>query len=235
MEAKTILVIDDNPLNLKLVRVLLAAEGYIVRTAADASQAYQVLRECRPHLILMDIQLPGIDGLELTRRLKTDPATSDITIVGLTAYAMKGDEERIRAAGCDGYIPSRSTQELFRRWCGNIYCAGERRARKLAHHRLSFSKSSHQVERNRRDSRGRIVHIAAALISLPITNAVGFSLRSRVGLPLRVKSTLTLIVQDGFGFGPLLILPSNFSPLFQRLAWSYMMALRLLVHNTNFG
>jgi len=105
MEPDTILVVDYNPLNMKLVRVLLAGEGYRVRTAADATEALTVLTECHPRLILMDIQLPGIDGLELTRRLKADPSTRDITIVGLTAYAMKGDEQRIRAAGCDGYIP----------------------------------------------------------------------------------------------------------------------------------
>ncbi|HEY7218241.1 MAG TPA: response regulator [Candidatus Binatia bacterium] len=105
MEQDTILVVDDNPLNMKLIRVLLAGEGYRVRTAADAAEALTVLSECHPRLILMDVQLPGIDGLELTRRLKVDPSTRDITIVGLTAYAMKGDEERIRAAGCDGYIP----------------------------------------------------------------------------------------------------------------------------------
>jgi len=64
-----------------------------------------VLKEFYPRLILMDVQLPGIDGLELTRRLKSDPATRDITILGLTAYAMKGDKERIIAAGCDGYVP----------------------------------------------------------------------------------------------------------------------------------
>ena len=105
MAQDMILVVDDNPLNMKLVRVLLTSEGYQVRTAADATEALAVLSECHPRLILMDIQLPGIDGLELTRRLKADPSTRDILIVGLTAYAMKGDEERIRAAGCDGYIP----------------------------------------------------------------------------------------------------------------------------------
>lgn len=105
MGQEMILVVDDNPLNMKLIRVLLTGEGYQVKTAADASEALAVLAEFHPRLILMDIQLPGIDGLELTRRLKADPSTRDITIVGLTAYAMKGDEERIRAAGCDGYIP----------------------------------------------------------------------------------------------------------------------------------
>ena len=105
MERETILIIDDNPVNMKLIRVLLAGEGYDVRTASDAAEALSALSEFRPGLILMDIQLPGIDGLELTRRLKAQPSTRDIPILGLTAYAMKGDEERILAAGCDGYIP----------------------------------------------------------------------------------------------------------------------------------
>ena len=104
MEKDTILIVDDNPVNMKLIRILLTGEGYNVRIAADAKEALEVLTEVHPSLILMDIQLPGIDGLELTRRLKAEPTTRDITIVGLTAYAMKGDEERILAAGCDGYI-----------------------------------------------------------------------------------------------------------------------------------
>ena len=105
MSGEPILIVDDNATNLKLVRILLASEGYDVRTAADAEEALNVLKEFYPRLILMDVQLPGIDGLELTRRLKSDPATQDIMILGLTAYAMKGDKERIVAAGCDGYVP----------------------------------------------------------------------------------------------------------------------------------
>ena len=105
MSGEPILIVDDNATNMKLVRILLASEGYDVRTAADAEEALNVLKEFYPRLILMDVQLPGIDGLELTRRLKSDPATRDITILGLTAYAMKGDKERIVAAGCDGYVP----------------------------------------------------------------------------------------------------------------------------------
>jgi len=105
MERQSILIVDDNPVNMKLIRVLLAGEGYEVRTAGDAETAVQLLKEFHPSLILMDIQLPGIDGLELTRRLKAQPETRNIPIVGLTAYAMKGDEERIIAAGCSGYIP----------------------------------------------------------------------------------------------------------------------------------
>ncbi len=99
-----VLIVDDNPINLKLVRVLLAAEGYDVRTATDAEEALAVLAAFRPRLILMDIQLPGMDGLELARRLKADPATSDIAVFAITAYAMKGDEDKARAVGCDGYI-----------------------------------------------------------------------------------------------------------------------------------
>jgi CheY-like chemotaxis protein len=104
MASEPVLIIDDNPANLKLVRLLLASQGYEVRSAADAEEALAVLREFKPKLILMDIQLPGMDGLELTRQLKADPAMRGVVIVGLTAYAMKGDQERVLAAGCDGYI-----------------------------------------------------------------------------------------------------------------------------------
>jgi CheY-like chemotaxis protein len=100
----SILIVDDNPDNLKLTQILLELEGYEVITAQDAEQALSVLSGCRPDLILMDIQLPGMDGLELTRRLRKTPDMCDVRIVALTAYAMKGDEENARAAGCDGYI-----------------------------------------------------------------------------------------------------------------------------------
>jgi len=104
MSNAAILIVDDNPVNLKLARVLLVAEGYDVRTAADAEEALEVLGTWRPRVILMDLQLPGMDGLELTRRLKADPATQEIAILALTAYAMKGDEQKALAAGCDGYL-----------------------------------------------------------------------------------------------------------------------------------
>jgi CheY-like chemotaxis protein len=104
MPSDAILIVDDNPQNLKLARLLLKAEGYDARTAPDAEHAMSLLQEFSPRLILMDIQLPGMDGLELTRRLKAEEATRKIVIVALTAYAMRGDEERARAAGCDGYI-----------------------------------------------------------------------------------------------------------------------------------
>lgn len=104
MAGESILIVDDNPANLKLARVLLVTEGYRVRTAEDAEEAQRVLKEFHPEIILMDIQLPGMDGLELTRRLKADPATRDILILAMTAYAMKGDDEKALEAGCDGYV-----------------------------------------------------------------------------------------------------------------------------------
>src|SRR5690242_9434251 len=105
MSDEKILIVDDNPANLKLARVLLTAERYDVRTAQDADDALATLKTFRPRLILMDIQMPGMDGLELTRKLKADPDTQEISIVAMTAYAMKGDNVRALEAGCDGYVP----------------------------------------------------------------------------------------------------------------------------------
>lgn len=99
-----LLVVDDNAMNLKLVEYILTHKGYAVSTAVDAHTALAAIAATRPRLILMDLQLPGIDGFEVTRRLKSDPATADILIVALSAYAMKGDRERALQAGCDGYI-----------------------------------------------------------------------------------------------------------------------------------
>jgi two-component system, cell cycle response regulator DivK len=104
MSNASILIIDDNPMNVKLVQTLLEHAHYEVQVATNAEDALDLLQSWHPRLILMDIQLPAMDGLELTRRLKADPATQDILIVALTAYAMKGDAERITEAGCDGYI-----------------------------------------------------------------------------------------------------------------------------------
>jgi CheY-like chemotaxis protein len=102
--SEPILIVDDNPANTKLVSFLLTKRGYDVRCAQGAEEAMELLRTFRPVLILMDMQMPGIDGFELTRRLKADPATRAITIVAVTAFAMKGDEQRVRDAGCDGYL-----------------------------------------------------------------------------------------------------------------------------------
>ena len=104
MAAEPILVVDDNEANLKLVRYVLLREGYDVRAATSAEDALAVLATFHPRLILMDVQMPGMDGLELTRRLKADPATREIAVVALTAYAMKKDEERALEAGCSGYL-----------------------------------------------------------------------------------------------------------------------------------
>ena len=104
MAGEPILIVDDNPQNLKLARVVLSAEGYEIKTAVDAEDAMTLLKSYKPRLILMDLQLPGMDGLELTRRLKADLEWRGLVIVALTAYAMKGDEERARSAGCDDYV-----------------------------------------------------------------------------------------------------------------------------------
>ena len=104
MSNKSILVVDDNPLNIKMVRMLLVREGYDVSTATSADEALSVLQRVRPQLILMDIQMPGMDGLELTKRLKSDPDTSNIIVVALTAHAMKGEKEKILDGGCDDYV-----------------------------------------------------------------------------------------------------------------------------------
>jgi CheY-like chemotaxis protein len=102
--SEPILIVDDHPTNTKLLAFLLTSKGYDVRTAASADEALATLAAWKPRLILMDIQLPGMDGLTLTRHLKADPATSDIPIIAATASAMKGDEERALEAGCSGYI-----------------------------------------------------------------------------------------------------------------------------------
>jgi len=104
MQHEPLLIIDDNPINLKLVRVVLEIGGYDVSEAQDAEAALALLETLHPRLILMDLQLPGMDGLELTRRLKAGPITRDIIIVAVTSYAMKGDQERALAAGCDAYV-----------------------------------------------------------------------------------------------------------------------------------
>jgi CheY-like chemotaxis protein len=101
---KTVLVIEDNEMNMKLARSLLQIGKYNVLEAFDAENGIQLAREHHPDLILMDIQLPGMDGLTATREIKNDPAVKDITIIALTSYAMEGDEKKAMDAGCAGYI-----------------------------------------------------------------------------------------------------------------------------------
>jgi two-component system cell cycle response regulator DivK len=115
-----ILVVDDNDANAKLLRVLLTAHGYDVSVAGNAEQTFASVSAKRPALILLDLQLPGIDGFEIARQLKGAPETKAIIVIAVTAYAMKGDEERARAAGCDGYvakpIDTRALPQLVERY-----------------------------------------------------------------------------------------------------------------------
>ncbi len=99
-----ILVIDDNPLNVKLTQVTLAAHGYEVATAVDAATALALIRSDPPAIAYTDIQLPDMDGLELARLIKSDPATARVVVVALTAYAMPEDRSRAYEAGCDGFV-----------------------------------------------------------------------------------------------------------------------------------
>jgi len=99
-----ILIVDDNSVNLKLASDVLETEGYAIVTAVDAELAQEILKRTVPDLILMDIALPGMDGLTLTRKLKDDKRLKHIPVIALTAFAMKGDEQKASEAGCDGYI-----------------------------------------------------------------------------------------------------------------------------------
>ena len=102
--AKTVLIVEDNDLNMKLFHDLLEAHGYSTIQTKDGMEAMKLAREHRPDLILMDIQLPEISGLEVTKWLKEDPDLRRIPVVAVTAFAMKGDEEKIRQGGCEAYI-----------------------------------------------------------------------------------------------------------------------------------
>ncbi len=101
---KKILIVEDNDLNMKLFNDLLQAHGYTTLQTKDGREALRIAAEAQPDLILMDIQLPEVSGLEITRMLKADPALKAIPVIAVTAFAMKGDEEKIREGGCEGYI-----------------------------------------------------------------------------------------------------------------------------------
>ncbi len=108
-----VLVVEDNAANMTLAIFLLTSAGHSVLSVTDAEAGLTLARDEKPDLILMDIQLPGMDGLQATALLKADPVTRDIPVIALTALAMKGDEERIRAAGCNGYISKPLSYRAF--------------------------------------------------------------------------------------------------------------------------
>jgi two-component system cell cycle response regulator DivK len=104
MTAPLVLIVEDNPRNLKLVRDVLRHAGYATLEAGCAEEGLELAREQNPSVVLMDVQLPGIDGVEALRRLRADPATAALPVVAVTAFAMEADRARLLAAGFDGYI-----------------------------------------------------------------------------------------------------------------------------------
>ncbi len=113
MGGKRILLIEDNAVNRRLAQFLLKSQGYEVWEVTSAPEAFESLKERQPDLILMDIQLPGIDGLTATRQLKADPATRNIPVLAVTSYAMKGDETKAFEAGCSGYVTKPIDKTVF--------------------------------------------------------------------------------------------------------------------------
>ena len=113
MSDKNVMVVEDNEKNRKLMRVVLKAKGYNIIEAATGEEALNLLKNQKPDIILMDIQLPGIDGLTLIKEIKASAVTKDIPIIAVTAYAMKGDEQKILDTGCNAYVSKPiNTQEL---------------------------------------------------------------------------------------------------------------------------
>lgn len=110
---KTVLIVEDNDLNMKLFNDLLEVHGYRTVSCRDGRSALDAVRQSRPDLILLDVLLPKMSGLQLTTILKGDPETKDVPILAVTACALKGDEERILAGGCDGYLPKPITVQGF--------------------------------------------------------------------------------------------------------------------------
>ena len=120
--AKKILVVEDDADNRRIVAKVLSVEGYEIVEATDGIEALAIARSVRPHLIIMDLALPNMDGWEATRQLKRDPITRNIPVVALTAVAMRGDEEQARAAGCDDYMPKparpAAIREIVKKYTG---------------------------------------------------------------------------------------------------------------------
>jgi two-component system cell cycle response regulator DivK len=126
--AKTVLIVEDNELNMKLFHDLLDAHGYKTLQTRSGMDALKIAREQRPDLILMDIQLPEVSGLEVTKWLKDDEELREIPVIAVTAFAMKGDEQRIRQGGCEAYISKPISigtfLETVRRYRGSMRAAG---------------------------------------------------------------------------------------------------------------
>ena len=127
MAGENILIVEDNPLNLELISDILEANGYVITSATTGADALTLVDASAPDLILMDIQLPGLDGLTVTGMIKEKPGLENIPIIALTAHAMRGDEEKAREAGCDGYISkpidtraiTKTIQSFLERTAGN--------------------------------------------------------------------------------------------------------------------
>jgi CheY-like chemotaxis protein len=124
-----ILIVDDNPIDLKLVGELLEISGFKTERVSDAEQAQRALTRLMPDLVVVDIALPGIDGLSLTRLLKADPRLAHVPVVALTAFAMKGDDQRAEVAGCDGYLTKPVNTRRFADQIAQILDAAEARRR----------------------------------------------------------------------------------------------------------
>ncbi len=110
---KTVLIVEDNELNMKLFNDLLEVHGYATLQSREGEEALRLARRHKPDLIIMDIQLPEVSGLEVTKRLKADKDLRDIPVVAVTAFAMKGDEEKIRAGGCEAYLAKPISVNVF--------------------------------------------------------------------------------------------------------------------------
>ena len=113
MADKKLLLVEDNPVNRRLAMFLLHSQGYQVREATSAQEAFEILKTEPMDLIVMDIQLPGVDGLAATAKLKAEPATANIPVIAVTSYAMAGDRERALAAGCSGYVTKPIDKTIF--------------------------------------------------------------------------------------------------------------------------
>ncbi len=113
MAGEKILLVEDNPVNRRPAEFLLRSQGDQVCEATTAQEAFEILRTERPDLIVMDIQLPGMDGLKATRKIKAQPETADIPVLAVTSYAMKGDREKALAAGCAGYVTKPIDKVIF--------------------------------------------------------------------------------------------------------------------------